>query len=638
MKNIFPAAVIVALAFIFAGGASAAQAVPVTGVKLNQQTMTLPLGTVSELIAAIEPANAANKEVTWISGNEAVAWVSGIGQVEGKSPGTATITVRTKDGGFEAACIVEVVDLKAPSALDSAKPARRSASAASAEFIMIAPPAPAMPQAAPMPPPSERWPHIPIQDTARYAAYEDNPAKRAGDSISTFGLDVSTASYANVRRFLNSGRLPPHDAVRLEEMLNYFPPLAGERKAEPLANSPFYVGYETAPCPWNPENTLLWLTIEARGPKYQEAPPANLVFLVDISGSMAPPERLPLAQASLKLLAERLRPVDSVSIVTYASTVGVVLPPTSGQDKAEIRRAIESLRAGGSTAGGAALQMAYEQAEKAFKPEGVNRILLATDGDFNVGVSDTPSLTRMIARYRQKGVTLSVLGFGTNNLNDAMMVSIASSGNGNYSYIDGLMEAQKVLGEEMAATLVTVAKDVKAQVEFNPAVVGEYRQIGYEKRQLRREDFNDDRVDSGDIGAGKRVTVLYELSGKSSSDPLRYRAEERPLPASPPHDGMANETAYVKLRWKAPSGDASSLAEFPVMNAPAASFSEAGNDLRFSAAVAAFGQKLRDNRELSATSWKEIAAWAESARGGDEGGYRAELVRLIGLAESLDRP
>ncbi|MCL2009650.1 MAG: VWA domain-containing protein [Synergistaceae bacterium] len=489
----------------------------------------------------------------------------------------------------------------------------------------------------PPPPPLMARP-APQQETARYAAYEDNLAQRAGDSVSTFGLDVSTASYANVRRFLNSGRFPNPDAVRVEEMINYFPTLPGEQRdrAKPLANSPFYVGYETAPCPWNAENTLLWLTVEARGIDYREAPPANLVFLVDISGSMSPPERLPLAQASLKLLTERLRPEDSVSIVTYASSVGVVLPPTSGDDKPAIRRAIDGLRAGGSTAGGAALQMAYEQAEKGFKPGGVNRILLCTDGDFNVGVSDTSSLTRMVAQYRQKGITLSVLGFGTENLNDAMMVSIASAGNGNYSYIDGLMEAQKVLGEEMAATLVTVANDVKAQVEFNPAVAGEYRQIGYEKRQLRREDFNDDRVDAGDIGAGKRVTVLYELTpkGKRSSDPLRYRSEEpeRPLPVL-----HGDEMGYVKLRWKEPGENASSLAELPIMNAPAASFSDAGSGLRFSAAVAAFGQKLRGNPELSATSWKDIAAWADNARGSDEGGYRAELVRLVGLAESLAR-
>jgi Ca-activated chloride channel family protein len=342
--------------------------------------------------------------------------------------------------------------------------------------------------------------------------------------------------------------------------------------------------------------------------------------------------RLPLAQASLKMLTERLRSEDTVSIVTYAGSVGIALPPTSGQDKASIRNAIDSLRAGGGTAGGPALQMAYELAQKTFKPGGVNRILLCTDGDFNVGVSDTPSLTRMVAQQREKGVTLSILGYGTDNLNDAMMVSIAGSGNGNYSYIDGLMEAQKVLGEEMASTLVTVAKDVKAQIEFNPAVIGEFRQIGYEKRQLRREDFNDDRVDTGDIGAGKRVTILYELtpSGKSSSDPLRYRSEEQPLPVF-----HGNEAAYLKLRWKEPDGNVSSLAELPIMNTPVASFSDAESGLRFSAAVAAFGQKLRNNPELSTTGWKDIATWAESAKGSDEGGYRAELVRLIGLAESL---
>jgi Ca-activated chloride channel family protein len=390
----------------------------------------------------------------------------------------------------------------------------------------------------------------------------------------------------------------------------------------------------------------LWLAVEARGlDGYREAPPANLVFLFDVSGSMNSPERLPLVKASLNFLLEQLRPEDRISIVTYAGSVSVVLEPTSAQDKSAIRRVIDGLGAGGSTAGGAALQMAYEQAEAAFIPKGVNRILLCTDGDFNVGVSDIQSLTRMIAQYRQKGVTLSVFGFGTNNLNDALMVSIADNGNGNYSYIDSLLEAQKVLGEEMASTLVTVAKDVKIQIEFNPDAVQEYRQIGYEKRQLRSEDFNNDRVDAGEIGAGKRVTVLYELvpPGKRGSvDSRRYRNDSQKNIASTEDrsdkSDKAYEIAYLKLRWKEPDGKSSELAETPLMKrAASVSFGKSGLALRFSAAVAAFGQKLRAAPELDETQWKEIADWAEGARGKDPGGYRSEMVRLVGLAEGLDR-
>lgn len=478
------------------------------------------------------------------------------------------------------------------------------------------------------------------QETARYAAYEDNPAKRtARESVSTFGLDVDTAGYSNVRRFLNAGRLPPPDAVRVEEMLNYFPPLKEEWRPDVLENSPFRVGYELAPCPWNADNTLLWLTVEAFGLDYRDAPPANLVFLVDVSGSMNSPARLPLVQASLKYLTDRLRPEDRIAIVTYAGSVRTALSSTAVRDGERVRRVIDGLSAGGGTAGGPALRMAYDEAERSFVPGGVNRILLCTDGDFNVGVSDIGSLTRMVSQYRNRGITLSVFGFGTDNLNDALMSSIADSGNGNYSYIDSLLEAQKVLGEEMESTLVTVAKDVKAQIEFNPAAVREYRQVGYEKRQLRREDFNDDRVDAGDVGAGKRVTILYELlsaNGRGEVESLRYGKDKTASPEE--RDDNSGELAYLKLRWKEPDGSTSRLAQMPLLkDALAPRFEEAGSALRFSAAVAAFGQKLRGLPELDGTPWREIASWAEAAKGSDRGGYRAELVRLIGLASGLDR-
>jgi Ca-activated chloride channel family protein len=475
-------------------------------------------------------------------------------------------------------------------------------------------------------------------ETARYGAYDDNPVKLVSrDPVATFSLDVATASYSNARRFLNSGRLPDPDAVRVEELINYFPAASGDMKPNRLGDSPFRAAYELAPCPWNDNNVLLWLSVAAEDVDYETSPPANLVFLVDVSGSMDSPERLPLAQSALKMLTGKLRGEDKISIVTYAGTTQVVLESTSGSKKARILSAVDALGAGGSTAGGAGIKLAYEQARRGFIKGGVNRIILCTDGDFNVGVSDTDTLEAMVKREKESGVMLSVLGFGTDNYNDEMMTRITSSGNGNYSYIDSMSEARKVLDEEMSATLVTVAKDVKAQIEFNPAAVIEYRQIGYEKLQLDNEDFNDDTVDAGDIGAGKRVTVLYELTlagSKPSADPLRYQ----PSPASSEDiaatDMKPGELAYLKFRWKTPDGNNGQLAEMPVMKrAMAESFAAAGDALRFSAAVAAYGQKLRGNANLTNTKWSEIASWAESANKGDP--YRAEFVQLVKLAAAL---
>jgi Ca-activated chloride channel family protein len=470
-----------------------------------------------------------------------------------------------------------------------------------------------------------------MPETARYGSYSDNPVKQvATDPVATFGLDVSTTSYANVRRFLNGGRLPPPAAVRVEELINYFPVSLQEKKPERMENSPFYVVYELAPCPWDGEKTLLWLSLTAREVNYKDAPPANLVFLVDVSGSMNPPERLPLVKSALKMLVGKLRPSDKISLVTYAGSTELVLPATEGREKDKIIAAIDRLGAGGSTAGAAGLKLAYEQARSAFIKGGVNRILLCTDGDFNVGVSSTQELKDMVTKERDGGVTLSVFGFGTDNLNDEMMTQISSAGNGNYSYVDVMSEARKVLEEEMSSTLVTVAKDVKAQIEFNPANVAEYRQIGYEKRQLKNEDFNDDAVDAGDIGAGRRVTVLYELTPAGTNDGAaksRYRETS-------PQSERNGEMAYLKFRWKAPDGDKSSLAELPILKSQLKSrFTSAGAGLRFSAAVAAYGQKLRDNPSLGKTSWGQIESWADGSRGSDP--YRAEFLQLVKLAGSI---
>ncbi|WP_414164358.1 vWA domain-containing protein [Superficieibacter sp. BNK-5] len=474
--------------------------------------------------------------------------------------------------------------------------------------------------------------------SARYTHYDENPIKQVSQTpLATFSLDVDTGSYANVRRFLNQGQLPPPDAVRVEEMLNYFPAPqfkkdinTSEAASKPM---PFAVKYELAPSPWNAQRTLLKVDVQARDMKTVELPPANLVFLIDTSGSMHSAERLPLIQSALKLLVNDLRAQDHITIVTYAGETRVALESTAGNDKNAIKAAIDSLNAYGGTGGEAGLRLAYEQAEKGFIKGGVNRILLTTDGDFNLGITDPKDIEALVKKEREKGITLSTLGVGDDNFNEAMMVRIADVGNGNYSYIDSLSEAQKVLNDEMHQTLVTVAKDVKSQIEFNPQWVTEYRQIGYEKRQLRDEDFNNDKVDAGDIGAGKHVTLFFELTlngQKASVDKLRYaqdKATSKPTKSS--------ELAWIKLRWKAPQASESTLAEFPVVMGEMPTFANASEDFRFRAAVSAYGQKLHGSEYLADTSWPQIIKWGEQARGEDKQGYRAEFSKLVKLAEGL---
>ena len=476
--------------------------------------------------------------------------------------------------------------------------------------------------------------HIANPGTARYQQFDDNPVKQvAQNPLATFSLDVDTGSYANVRRFLNQGLLPPPDAVRVEEVVNYFPSDWDIKDKQSIPASkpiPFAMRYELAPAPWNEQRTLLKVDILAKDRKSEELPASNLVFLIDTSGSMISDERLPLIQSSLKLLVKELREQDNIAIVTYAGDSRIALPSISGSHKAEINAAIDSLDAEGSTNGGAGLEMAYQQAAKGFIKGGINRILLATDGDFNVGIDDPKSIESMVKKQRESGVTLSTLGVGDSNYNEAMMVRIADVGNGNYSYIDTLSEAQKVLNSEMRQTLITVAKDVKAQIEFNPAWVTEYRQIGYEKRQLRAEDFNNDNVDAGDIGAGKHITLLFELTlkgQKASIDKLRYAPDNKSAKSD-----KTKELAWLKIRWKSPQGKESQLVEFPL----AFSIKAPSEDMRFRAAVAAYGQKLRGSEYLNNTSWQQIKQWAQKAKGEDPQGYRAEFIRLIGLAKDLD--
>ena len=475
----------------------------------------------------------------------------------------------------------------------------------------------------------------PLSDMAggagdQFTSFEDGGVLRVLDApVSTFSVDVDTASYAYVRRMLEMGQLPQPDAVRVEELINYF----SYDYAQPEGETPFATSVDIAPSPWNPDHQLVRIGIAGEAVDLSALPPVNLVFLIDTSGSMDSPDKLPLLKRAFAMLVDELGPEDTVSIVTYAGSAGVALEPTAASDRAAILDALERLVPGGSTAGVEGINAAYRLAEQAMVEGGVNRVLLATDGDFNVGISDPDALERLIARKRDEGISLSVLGFGTGNYNDSVMQALAQAGNGNAAYIDGLTEARRVLVEEMGGTLVTIAQDVKVQVEFNPAAVSEYRLIGYETRALNREDFNNDAVDAGDIGAGHTVTALYEITpvgAPGSSDPLRYQNEDV-VPSGP-----ADELAYLKLRYKAPGEAESTLIEVPILAEDAqASLAAAGADMQFATAVAAFGQKLRESDAVAGMDWDDIRALAVAGRGTDETGRRAEFIRLVDLAAAL---
>jgi Ca-activated chloride channel family protein len=459
----------------------------------------------------------------------------------------------------------------------------------------------------------------------QYQKLADNPIHSVAETpVSTFSADVDTGAYANVRRLLNQGRLPPEGAVRLEEMVNYFP----YDYALPSDGSPFGVTTELAASPWNPHTRLLRIGIKASERAVTELAPANLVFLVDVSGSMDRREGLPMVKSTLKSLVDQLRDQDRVSLVVYAGESRVVLEPTSGREKAKIRTAIEQLTAGGSTAGASGIELAYQMAQQAFIPKGINRILLATDGDFNVGVSDFDSLKQMAVDKRKTGISLTTLGFGVDNYNEHLMEQLADAGDGNYAYIDNLREARKVLVDQLSSTLAVVAKNVKLQVEFNPAQVSEYRLLGYENRALQREDFSNDKVDAGEIGAGHTVTALYEIvpaGEKGWLEPLRYGKSE------PVVSGKNGELAMLRVRYQQPEGGKSLLIERPIANQVAS----ASEDLRFAAAVAAFSQQLKDGRYTGDFSLKDTETLARGARGDDRFGLRNEFVQLVELAQSL---
>lgn len=466
-------------------------------------------------------------------------------------------------------------------------------------------------------PPAFEW------NTENYATIHENGFRNSRISpLSTFSIDVDNASWSNVRRYINRGQIPPVDAVRVEEMINYF----SYDYPEPQGEHPFSVYTELAACPWNENHYLLHIGLKGLSIDKSELPPSNLVFLIDVSGSMNSPDKLPLLKRAFKMLVNELRAVDRVAIVVYAGAAGEVLESTPGSGKEKILEALERLSAGGSTAGGEGLKLAYGIARENYIEGGNNRIILATDGDFNVGVSSTSEMERLVEKERESGVFISVLGFGTGNIKDDKMETIADRGNGNYSYIDNIREARKVFITEFGGTLFTIARDVKFQLEFNPHHVKSYRLVGYENRLLNAEDFNDDSKDAGEMGSGHTVTALYEIVPAGSDeeapsvDPLKYQ-QERLLEGK-----HTKELLTIKMRYKQPDGNKSRLFEKVVINRPAGSTSE---NFRFSAAVASFGMLLRGSENMGKSSVGSILELAKNAKALDEEGYRAEFIQLV---------
>ncbi|MBX3568574.1 MAG: VWA domain-containing protein [Rhizobiaceae bacterium] len=565
-----------------------------------------------DVLADLAPAEPAKPEVVTSGGKASLG-----GEVRQESEAFAPMAAQEAEIGRG------IVAAPAP---QSAGRVTRDMAAGANSKLMAAPSAAIAPSDMPI---------LQEENRDRFEDFRTNPVRSAlEDPVSTFSIDVDTASYSFVRRSLKEGFLPQADTVRVEEMVNYFP---YDWKGPDTAETPFNSTVTVMPTPWNANTRLMHVAIKGYDVMPAEKPKANLVFLLDVSGSMNEPDKLPLLQSAFRLLVGTLSPDDTVSIVTYAGEAGTVLEPTKVSEKDKILRAIDTLTPGGTTAGEAGIKEAYRLAEKSFVKGGVNRVMLATDGDFNVGQSDDDDLKRIIEEKRQSGVFLSVFGFGRGNLNDRMMQTIAQNGNGTAAYIDTLQEAEKVLVQDASSTIFPIAKDVKIQVEFNPAKVSEYRLIGYETRALNREDFNNDKVDAGEIGSGHSVTAIYEITPKGSPatmiDDLRYGQ------ASTDNGGVANadEYAFVKIRYKAPNGDVSKLITTPVTSAnEVSSFDAASTDQRFSVAVAAFGQKLRNSDQTAGFGFDKIIEIATAARGSDPFGYRSEFLSLARLASALE--
>lgn len=470
-------------------------------------------------------------------------------------------------------------------------------------------------------------------NTEEYSRIYENEYKDSKkDPLSTFSIDVDKASYSNIRRILNQNQFPQPDAVRIEEMINYF----SYNYPQPSNEHPFSINTEYTDCPWNKNHQLIHIGLQGKQIETKNLPTNNLVFLIDVSGSMMDENKLPLLKSGLRLLVEQLREEDKVSIVVYAGAAGIVLPATSGKNKEKIYDALDNLQAGGSTAGGEGILLAYKTAKENFISKGNNRIILATDGDFNVGVSGDGELVRLIEKQREDGVFLSVLGFGTGNYKDSKMEQLADKGNGNYAYIDNILEAKKVLVKEMGGTLLTIAKDVKLQLEFNPAFVKGYRLVGYENRLLNNEDFNDDKKDAGELGSGHTVTAIYEIIPAGSSeviasiDSLKYQQpKQTPSPLA-----FNNEVMTIKFRYKEPKESHSKLITHVVTNKKV-DFNNSSENCKFACAVAEFGLLLRDSKFKGETNFKDILVLAKQAKGKDDEGYRAEFIKLVEIAEIL---
>ena len=495
------------------------------------------------------------------------------------------------------------------------------------------PPPPPAPPAMAMAPMYDQKMVAPLyhdQGRDKFTSVAENAFKIVREApVSTFSIDVDTASYSWVRASLNQNVLPQPAAVRSEEMINYFPyDYASPRSAE----QPFSTNVAVFPSPFRQGRKLVRIGIKGYAINHAARPHANLVFLIDTSGSMQEPNKLPLVQQSLRMLVDELDPSDTVAIVTYAGNAGTALKPTQVSDKLKILRVIDRLDAGGSTAGAEGIRQAYALAEANFDKSGVNRVILATDGDFNVGITDPSELEDFVARKRDSGVYLSVLGFGSGNLNDLMMQKLAQAGNGNASYIDSLMEARKVLVDEMGSTIFTIANDVKIQIEFNPALVAEYRLIGYETRLLNREDFNNDKVDAGEVGSGHAVTALYEITAPDSKSRLVDDLHFQQRRAAPQPD--SNALAWLKIRYKLPGATQSRLIQQPVEAGARTSFEAAPAEARFATAVAAFGQLLRKDPNVGSMTLADVQRIAAAARGEDAFGYRGEFLRLVQVAQS----
>lgn len=478
--------------------------------------------------------------------------------------------------------------------------------------------------------------YAPNFNTESYNFIEENRFHLAKENaVSTFAVDVDKASYSNVRRFLNYGSLPQKDAVRIEELINYFT----YSYPQPSSEHPFSITTEVSACPWNSQHQLVHIGIQGKRIATKNLPPSNLTFLIDVSGSMNTPERLPLVKESMKLLVNELREEDRVSIVVYAGAAGLVLPPTHGDNKRKIIDALERLEAGGSTAGGEGIELAYKVAQQNFIKNGNNRVILCTDGDFNVGVSSDAELVRLIEQKRKTGIYLTVLGYGMGNYKDSKMEQLANKGNGNYAYIDDLQEAKKTLVSEFGGTLFTIAKDVKIQVEFNPAKVKSYRLIGYENRKLNKEDFNDDKKDAGEIGSGHSVTALYEIvpvgvgNDDKLTDDLKYQSN-----IIKPEATRSNELMTVKFRYKKPDSETSTYLDVPVLESQGVKLEKSSDDFRFSAAVVMFGMLLRESEHKGDATYDKAYALAKQSLGNDEEGYRKDFLEMIQKAKSLATP